>query len=51
MTVELIGVPDESESAAARTERVEMLIARIILLGQKKGRPRKEQDDEDKIAA
>lgn len=51
MTVELIGVPDTSEDAEARRERVEKLIAKIILLGQTRGRPRKEVSDEEQNAA
>lgn len=51
MTVELIGVPDTSEDAEARRERVEKLIAKIILLGQTRGRPRKEILDEEQNAA
>lgn len=51
MTVELIGVPDTSEDAEARRERVEKLIAKIILLGQTRGRPRKEISDEEQNAA
>ncbi len=51
MTVELIGVPDSSEDAEARCERVEKLIAKIILLGQTRGRPPKEDLDEEQIAA
>lgn len=51
MTVELIGVADTSEDAEARRERVEKLIAKIILLGQTRGRPRKEISDEEQKAA
>jgi len=51
MKIELIGIRDESENAAACSERVELLVAQIILLGQTKGRPRREIDDEEKIAA
>lgn len=51
MTVELIGVPDNSEDADARRERVEKLVAKIILLGQTRGRPRREELDEEQIAA
>lgn len=51
MTVELIGVPDNSEDADARRERVEKLVAKIILLGQARGRPRREESDEEQIAA
>lgn len=51
MTVELIGVPDTSEDAEARRDRVEKLIAQIVLLGQTRGRHRKEPEHEEKIAA
>lgn len=51
MMVELIGVPDNSEDADARRERAEKLVAKIILLGQTRGRPRKEESDEEQIAA
>lgn len=51
MNVELIGVLDTSEDAEARRERVEKLVAKIILLGQTRGRPRKEALYEEKIAA
>lgn len=51
ITVELIGVPDNSEGADARRERVEKLVAKIILLGQTRGRTRKETSDEEQIAA
>ena len=51
MKVELIGVVDTSEDAEARRERVEKLVARIILLGQTKGRPRKEALHEEQNAA
>ena len=51
MTVELNGVPDASEDAEARRERVEKLIARIILLGQTRGRLRREDSDEEQNAA
>lgn len=51
MKVELIGIPDTTEEAEARRERVEKLVARIILLGQTRGRPRKEISNEEQIAA
>jgi len=51
MKVELIGIVDTSEDAEARRERVEKLLARIILLGQTKGRPRKEALHEEQNAA
>ncbi len=51
MKVELIGLVDTSEDAEARRERVEKIVARIILLGQTKGRPRKEALHEEQNAA
>ena len=51
MIVELVGVADNSDDAEARRERVQTLIAKIILLGQTRGRPRKEANDEEQIAA
>ncbi len=51
MLVELIGVPDHSEDAEARRERVEKLIAKIVLLGQTRGRPKREDSDEEEVAA
>ena len=51
MIVELVGVADNSEDAEVRRERVQTLIAKIILLGQTRGRPRKEANDEEQIAA
>lgn len=51
MIAELVGVADNSNDAEARRERVQTLIAKIILLGQKRGRPRKEVTDEEQIAA
>lgn len=51
INVELIGVPDTGEDAEARRERVEKLVTKIILLGQTRGRPRKETLNEEKIAA
>lgn len=46
LKVELIAIKDDSSDAKARGERVEMLIAKIILLGHAKSRPRKEESDE-----
>ncbi len=51
MMVELLGVPDNSEDADARRERAGKLVAKIILLGQTRGRPRREESDEEQIAA
>lgn len=51
MIVELIGVPDSSDDAEARRDRIQKLVAKIILLGQTKGRPRKEILHEEQIAA
>lgn len=46
MKVELIAVIDDSKNAEARAERVETLIAKMILLGQQRGRSRKDTSDE-----
>ena len=51
MLVVLLGVADNSDDTAARRERVQTLIAKIILLGRTRGRPRKEATDEEQIAA
>lgn len=51
MAVELIGVLDSSEGAFERNDRVQTMVSKIILLGQKRGRPRKECIDEAEIAA
>lgn len=51
MKVELIGVSDTSEDAEAKRQRVAKLVAKIILLGQTRGRPRKEISHEEQIAA
>ncbi|MBL7545132.1 MAG: hypothetical protein JNL11_15045 [Bdellovibrionaceae bacterium] len=51
MKVELVGIVDTSDAADSRRERVEKLVAKIILLGQTRGRPRKEALHEEQIAA
>lgn len=51
MIVELVGVADNSVDAESRRDRVQILIAKIILLGRTRGRPRKEATDEEQIAA
>lgn len=51
MIVELIGVPDLSDDAEVRRDRIQKLVAKIVLLGQTKGRPRKEILHEEQIAA
>ena len=49
--VELIGIKDESPDADARAERVQSTVARMIVLGQKKGRPLKEEKTYEDAAA
>lgn len=49
--VEFIGILDESGDAEANEERVRSKIAGMIALGLKRGRPRKEENDNEKIAA
>lgn len=39
LKIELIGVVDESANSRKRTEEVEELVVKIILLGRKRGRP------------
>ena len=51
MRVELIGVLDLSGEAEVKFDRVTKLVAKIVLLGQTKGRPRKENSIEEQIAA
>lgn len=51
MIVNLIGLPDRSEDAEARRERVGKLVTKIMLLGQTRGRVRREDLDEEKNAA
>ncbi len=50
-TIELIAVLTDDISDVGRTERIERLIAKVVLLGLKRGRPAKEIQDEDAIAA
>lgn len=51
--VELIGLPDDSPNPEDRVQRVEMLIAKVILQGRARGRPKKRSEDEyeEKTAA
>lgn len=49
--VEFIGILDETGDAEANEERVQSKIACMIALGLKRGRPRKEENDNEKIAA
>ncbi len=49
--VEFIGILDETGDAEANEERVRSKIASMIALGLKRGRPRKEENDNEKIAA
>lgn len=49
--VELIGLVDSDVDADIQSARVQELVNRMILLGRKKGRPRKENEDHDELAA
>ena len=49
--VELIGIKGESPDGDARAERVQSTVARMIVLGQKKGRPLKEEKTYEVAAA
>lgn len=49
--VELVGIGDESLDAAIRSERVQELVDKMVNLGRKRGRPRKEDDHVEKEAA
>lgn len=52
MVVEFIAIPDDSEESESRSERLDDLVAKVILLGHKRrGRPRKETTYEEEIAA
>lgn len=51
MTVDLEGIIDNSEDTEARCDKLEKLIAKVILLGQTRGRPRKEIVYEETKAA
>lgn len=50
VNVELIGMIDNSPTAEIKSERVQELVTKIILLGQKRGRP-KLKEESDEIAA
>ena len=48
MAVEFVGLKDESAKAEERTARIQNAVTQMVLLGKKKGRPRKEETaDED----
>jgi hypothetical protein len=49
--VEFIGLIDESSEAEARGARIQAKLANIIALGLKRGRPRMEDSDHEKVAA
>lgn len=49
--VEFIGHIDETSDAEKNEERVRSKIAGMIALGLKRGRPRKEENDNENIAA
>jgi hypothetical protein len=51
LKVELIGVVDENSDAQARIERVQKYLTEMVLLGQKRGRPKLEKESDEKIAA
>lgn len=51
ITIELIGVAESSSDAEIRSDRVEKLVAKIIILGQTKRRSIKEGLDEIQVAA
>ncbi len=50
-SVELHGLKDESPEAESRSQRIQDTIAQMIVLGQKKGRPRKDDTLHEDIAA
>ena len=50
VNVELIGMIDNSPTGEIKSERVQELVTKIILLGQKRGRP-KLKEESDEIAA
>ncbi len=51
MTFEILGIVDDSDCSELRSERLEKLIAKIILLGRTRGRPRKEVMYEEEQSA
>lgn len=44
MKIELIETVDKSSEAEARSANVQDLVSKMILLGNKKGRPKKEEE-------
>ena len=51
IVVELIGLLDERIDAEIQSARIQELTNRMILLGRKRGRPRKEIEDDEELAA
>jgi hypothetical protein len=51
MQVEYIGLIDQSSNADENEARIRSKIASMIALGLKRGRPRKEENDNEEIAA
>lgn len=51
MHVEFIGLVDQSINADENEARIRSKIASMIALGLKRGRPRKEENDIEEIAA
>ncbi len=51
IVVQLDGLPDLSDETESRSERLEDLIAKVILLGKRRGRPRKEEIDYEEESA
>ncbi len=51
LAVEFVGLIDESADAEETNSRIQAKLANIIALGLKRGRPRREEDDSEEIAA
>lgn len=51
MPVEFIGLIDQSINADENEARIRTKIASMIALGLKRGRPRKEENDNEELAA
>jgi hypothetical protein len=51
LAVEFVGLIDESANAEETNSRIQAKLANIIALGLKRGRPRREEDDSEEIAA
>lgn len=51
MQVEFVGLIDQSGNAEENEDRIRSKIASMIALGLKRGRPRKEENDNEEIAA